>query len=134
MLTEYLFPLTAALVALAVISLLGSSLAWRRASAARPVAERFAVSIDERAVTLHQTIAAARAGLAERGAAAEHAVWTLARFDEQIERATKTLAERRRSLNVLHARLEAARVNVERMKSAGRLIMRAIALRRAFLG
>ncbi len=134
MLTEYLVLLTAAFVALAAVFLLGAVMAWRRALATRPVVERFAASIDERAIKLPQTIGAARAGLAERGAAAEHAWLTIARFDEQVERATNTLAERRAALDALRARLEAARVNVERLKAAVRLIMRAIELRRAFLG
>ncbi len=134
MLTEYLIPLTAALVALAVISMAGAVVAWRRASPARPAAERLSASLNERAITLPETLSGARAGLAERGAAAEHALWTIARFDEQVERATGTLAERRERLDALRARLEGARVNVERLKSAGRLIMRAIELRRAILG
>ena len=134
MLTEYLIPLTAAFVALAVICMVGAVVAWRRASAARPVAERLSASLNERAITLPETLSSARARLAERGAAAEHASWTIARFDEQVERATSTLAERRERLDALRATLEGARVNLERLKSAGRLIMRAIELRRAILG
>ena len=134
MLTDYLVPLTAALVVLAVLCVLGAILAWRRASAAHPAAEQLAATLDERAITLPGSLSSVRATLAEQGAAAEHALWTLARVDERLAQATRTMAERRQALDALGARLEGARTNVERLKSAARLIMRAIELRRAFLG
>jgi len=134
LLTEYLFPLTAALVVVAALCVLTAVVAWRRTSAAHAGMERLATSLYERAITLPEAISSSRASLAERGAAAEHALWTIGRFDGQLEQATKTMAQRRQSLDTLRARLEGARVNVERLKSAARLIMRAIELRRAILG
>ena len=85
-------------------------------------------------MALPAEVASWRATLAEVGAAAEHALWSSARFDSQVAAATVALAERREELDRLRTRLEDAQVTIERLKSAGRLIMRAIELRRAFLG
>ena len=134
MLTEYIVPLTVALVVVAAVCVLAAVVAWRRASAVHTGMQRLATALDERAITLPEALAASRASLAERGAAAEHGLWTITRFDEQLEQATSTLARRRQSLDALRARLEGAKENVERLKSAARLIMRAIELRRAILG
>ena len=96
--------------------------------------ERLAASLDERAVTLPLALASARAALAEQGAAAEHALWTLKRADEQLAAATVALAARRAGLDALRERLDRTRAGVATLKSAARLIMRAIELRRAILG
>ncbi len=134
MLADYLIPTTVALVVAAAVALLGAALLWRRVSAAQTGLTRVAASLDERALTLPLALSSARAVLAERGAAVEHAGWVIARFDEQAERIEGTLAQRRAGLDATRARLEGARAGVKRLKSAARLIMRAIELRRAILG
>ncbi|MGI8928120.1 MAG: hypothetical protein ACR2H0_01460 [Candidatus Limnocylindrales bacterium] len=134
MLAENLFPLTAALVMVAAAALLGALLLWRRVSAAQAGLARVATSLDERALTLPLALWSTRAALAERAAAVEHANWMLTRFDERADNLIGSMARGRAGLDAAGARLEGARGNVERLKSTARLIMRAIELRRAFLG
>ena len=131
MLSDYLVPLTTVLVVTAVLALVGVTLLWRRVNSAQPAFARMAERLDERALTLPLTLISTRAALAERAAAAEHALWVISRFDEQAERIEGTLAQQRAGLDATRARLEGARAGVERLKSAVRLIMRAIELRRA---
>jgi hypothetical protein len=78
-------------------------------------------------------VAVVRATLAEWSVAAERGLWTLAKLDNQMAAATATLASRRQELDRTRTRLASAQVTVDRLKSAARLIMRAIELRRAFL-
>lgn len=131
MLTDYLIPLTVVLVAFSAVALVGATLLWRRVKAGGPGLARVAASLDDRALTMPLALSSIRAGLAERGAAAEHALWMIARFDERAQHIEGTLARQRVGLDATRARLERATANVERLKSAARLIMRAIELRRA---
>jgi hypothetical protein len=133
-LSDYLVPLTVVLIAFAGVALIGATLLWRRVNAGRPGLARVAASLDERALTMPLALSSTRAALAERGAAAEHALWVIARFDERAQRIEGTLARQRAGLDATRARLEGALANVEKLKSAARLIMRAIELRRAILG
>lgn len=132
MLIDYLVPLTVAVVVVAVLALIGAVVMWRRTAAAEAGLSRLAASLDERAATLPLTLMSARATLAERGAAVEHALWVIGRFDEQATRIQTTMAARRATLDATRTRLEGARAGVDRLKSAVRLIMRLIELRRAF--
>lgn len=131
MLAEYLVPLTAVLVVAAAGALLAATLLWRRVNSAQTGLVRMAVSLDERALTLPLALSSTRADLAERGAAVEHAMWVMARFDERADNLVGSMARGRAGLDAMRAKLEGARGNVERLKSTARLIMRAIELRRA---
>jgi hypothetical protein len=132
-LTDYLIPLTVAAVVVALLALFGTVLLWRGTAAASAGLTRLEASLDERAITLPLTLASARAALAERGAAIEHVLWVIGRFDERASRIQTTMAERRAGLDATTARLEGARASVDRLKSAVRLIMRLIEIRRAFI-
>ena len=134
MLTNNLVPLIAALVVAAAVALLAAMLLWRRVTSAQADFVRMAVRLDERALTLPLALSSTRAELAERGAAVEHAMWVMARFDERADNLVGSMAQGRARLDATRARLEGARGNVERLKSTARLIMRAIELRRAILG
>ncbi|MEX2548457.1 MAG: hypothetical protein WD830_11835 [Chloroflexota bacterium] len=134
MLTDYLIPLTAALVGLAAVFALCARFLRRRAKAMAPGMAQLARSIDDMAHTLPVSLSIARVELAEQGAAVEHSMWLLARFGDRVDGATLALAERRQALDATRAKLEGARANVERLKSVVGLIMRAIELRRAILG
>ena len=91
------------------------------------------VALDERAAALPARLSSARASLAEQGAEAEHVAWTLKHIDEQLATFTVDMARRRVALDHFRMTLESSRGSVERLKSSGRLIMRAIELRRTFL-
>lgn len=134
MLADYLIPVTVALVVTAAVALLGATVLWRRASAAQTGLTRVAASLDERTLTLPPALLSARAALAERGAAVERAGRMIARFDGRAEGIEGTLAQRRAGLDATRQKLEGARAGMQRLKSAARLIMRAIELRRAILG
>ena len=134
MLADNLVPLTAVLVPAAAVALIGAMLLWRRVNSAQSDLARMAVRLDERAQTLPLALSSTRAELAERGAAVEHAMWVMARFDERADNLVGSMARARAGLDAARARLEGARGNVERLKSTARLIMRAIELRRAILG
>jgi len=75
-----------------------------------------------------------RAMLAEQGAAAEHALWTLQQYDQALDKMSVRLASGGQSIDELHESLERAKVAVARLVSATRLLMRAVELRRAILG
>jgi hypothetical protein len=127
----YLIPLTIAFVALASVLLFVALTMTRRAAAASRGMAALTSTLENRAATLPVSLSSARAALAEQSAAAELALWRLHRLDGEIAAATTTLANRRTALDELRGRLERARAGVERLKSAIRLIIRALELRRA---
>jgi hypothetical protein len=129
-----LVPLTAAFAVVALLFIVGARMARRSAAAAHEGFSALERSLDDRTAMLPIMLSTARADLAERGAAIEHGMWTLTRFDKTLTDATTGLADRRRGLETLHERLVASRAAAERLKSAIRMIMRAIELRRTFLG
>ncbi|MEO6350932.1 MAG: hypothetical protein ABIP53_09805 [Candidatus Limnocylindrales bacterium] len=134
MLADNLVPLTAAFAIVALPFLGGALMTRRRVRAAHDGLGRLNRAIEDRAAMMPIMLSTARADLAERGAAIEHGLWTAARFDKTVTDATTALADRRRGLDLLHARVIASRATVERLKSALRMIMRAIELRRTILG
>ena len=72
--------------------------------------------------------------LAEQGAAAEHALWTMKQYDRQLEKLSARLATGGQSIDEMHESLERARTAVARLVSATRLLLRVVELRRAILG
>jgi hypothetical protein len=134
MLIDNLIPLTVAFGIAAVAMLVGAILARRRIRSAAEGFRRADVVLAERAAMWPIILSTTRADLAERGAAGEQALWTINRFDKQVAEATVALAERRRAIDEMRVKLEGGRANVERVKSALRMIMRALELRRTILG
>jgi hypothetical protein len=134
LLAQYLVPLTFAAAVGAIATLAVAVLVARRLGAARVTLITVAAQLDDVAQTLPPRIRDARAMLAEQGAAAEHALWTIEQYDREIERLTVRLASRGKSIDDLHASLDRARSAVARLVSVTRLIMRAVELRRAILG
>jgi hypothetical protein len=131
---DYLIPLAIATIVAALVSLALAVFALRKLSAAGDGLAGLADQLDESALTLTQRVEIARASLAEQGAAIEHTLWTMRRFDEQVAALTISLRARRQTLDELQQTLRGARVGIERLKSSLRLIVRAIELRRTFLG
>jgi chromosome segregation ATPase len=131
---DYLIPLSIATIVAAGVCVALAIFAWRRLSEGRIGLAGLAERLDGEALTLTQRLSTARASLAEQGAAIEHTLWTMRRFDEQVDALTISLRERRKTLNELQQTLKGARVGIERLKAAVRLIVRAIELRRAILG
>ena len=134
MFADNLIPLAIAMIVAALVILGLAVFALRKLSAAGDGLAGLADQLDEAALTLTERVEIARASLAEQGAAIEHTLWTMRRFDEQVDALTVSLQARRQTLDELQQTLRGARVGIERLKSAIRLIARAIELRRAFLG
>jgi len=134
LLAQYIVPLSIATVIAALISLGLAFFVWRRFAEARTGLSEVAATLEESSTALPHRLEVARASLAEQGAALEHLQWTMNRVDTQIEALTLSLAARRQTLHELRETLRGARVGVERLKQALRLITRAIELRRNILG
>lgn len=134
MLAQYIVPLSIATIAAAVVSVVGGVFVARRLGQARAGLAALTVALNESSTALPQRLQTARASLAEQGAAVEHLQWTMNRFDTEVEALTISLAARRQTVAELRDTLRGARVGVERLKQALRLITRAIELRRNFLG
>jgi chromosome segregation ATPase len=131
---DNLIPLAIAMIVAALVILGLAVFVLRKLSAAGDGLAGLADQLDDTALTLTERVEIARASLAEQGAAIEHTLWTMRRFDEQVDALTVSLRARRQTLDELQQTLRGARVGIERLKSAIRLIARAIELRRAFLG
>jgi hypothetical protein len=129
-----LVPLTAAFAVSALLFVVGALVFRRRARVASQSLIRLSKNLDDRAAFMPIMLSTGRANLAERGAAIEHGIWMLSRFDTKLADTTRALAARRRGVDRLHERVIASRGAIERLKSALHLIMRAIELRRTILG
>jgi chromosome segregation ATPase len=129
-----LVPITLAFAFAALVMLLAALMLRRRMNAAADSVAGARRFLDEQAAMLPIVLSTSRADLAERHAGIEQHLWTAKRLDSQIAAATAALAERRRGLDEIRDRMENSRVGVERMKSALRMIMKAIELRRTILG
>ena len=134
MLVASLVPLTIALVATAVIVLAASVVIWRRTRSLSGRTSALAEALDGRADALPVQISSARANLAEQAASVEHLLWSLGRADGRLAEATAKMAAQRHAVDDLRGRMERGRDGVEKLKSAVRLIIRAIELRRTILG
>jgi len=134
LLAQYLVPLSiiAAVGAFATVTV--AFVIVRRLSETRAALNTVAAQLDDAAATLPPRIRDARAMLAEQGAAAEHALWTIQQYDRQLDKLSVRLASGGQSMDEMHESLERARTAVARLVSATRLIMRAVELRRAILG
>jgi hypothetical protein len=75
-----------------------------------------------------------RLRLSEFHASAEHALWSMSRLDQRIDATRVALVTHRAELDKGRARLVAARAEIERIKNGARLVVRALELRRTFLG
>jgi len=126
--------LTVLLAVLAAAALLGAVLtrqALRRASASL---ERLDRQLVARSTTLPASLAGTREQLAGLLAATGSGTWSLARVDEQLSAAETRLRERREQLDGLRARIISARLNIARVESVIRVGLKAIEIRRTFLG
>ena len=79
-------------------------------------------------------LGAVQADLAAVSTRTERALWSLSRFDERANAAQEALAKTRTTLDADRARLIAARGAITRVQKSARLILKALELRRAFLG
>ena len=134
MLAQYLVPLTIVAAVGAIATLAVALLVVRRMGAVHAALATVETQLDDAAATLPARIRESRAMLAEQGAAAEHALWTLQQYDQALDKMSVRLASSGQSIDELHENLERAKVAVARLVSATRLLMRAVELRRAILG
>ncbi len=134
MLAQYLVPLTIFAAVGAFATLTVAVVVARRLGETRAALATVAEQLDDAAATLPPRIRDARAMLAEQGAAAEHALWTIQQYDRELDKMSVRLASSGQSIDELHESLERAKVAVARLVSATRLLMRAVELRRAILG
>ena len=90
--------------------------------------------LDAQTPLLADRLVAARADLAGVSTRTERALWSLSRFDERAEAAQEALIKARTTLDNDRARLIAARGAIIRVQKSARMIMKALELRRTFLG
>ena len=76
----------------------------------------------------------ARLRLSEFHATIEHALWSLSRLDQRIDAARVALVLQRAGLDKSRGRIVGARAEIERIRHGARLVLRALELRRTFLG
>ena len=134
MLAQYIVPLTIAAAVGALATLFVAFVVSRRLGETRAALITVSAQLEEAAATLPPRIRDARAMLAEQGAAAEHALWTIQQYDRQLEKMSVRLSSGGKSIDELHDSLERAHTAVARLVSATRMIMRVVELRRAIWG
>jgi hypothetical protein len=126
--------LAAMLGTLALLVLVGavvlSRALGRFGAALRIRDERLVVLAETLPVRLHGT----RLRLGEFHAQTEHALWTLSRVDQRVDATRVALVTHRAALDKGRGRMVAAGADIERMKTGARLVLRALELRRNFLG
>ena len=126
--------LAAMLGTLALLVLVGAlvfSRALGRAGASlRLRDERLVVQAVELPGRFHDT----RLRLSEFHASTEHALWSLSRLEQRIDATRVALVTQRAGLDKGRERILATRTEVERIKRGARLLVRALELRRTFLG
>jgi hypothetical protein len=126
--------LAAMLGTLALLVLLGA-VVFRRAvsrggATLRGYDERLMAQAEELPGRFHN----ARLRLGEFHATTEHALWSLSRLHQRIDATRVGLVTRRAELDRSRERIVGARAEIERIKRGARLVVRALELRRTFLG
>src|SRR5687768_12872272 len=76
----------------------------------------------------------ARLRLSEFHASTEHALWSLSRLEQRIDATRVALVTQRAGLDKSRGRIIGARAEIERIKRGARMVVRALELRRTFLG
>jgi chromosome segregation ATPase len=124
----WLTALVAGLMVLAVLAALGSVVIFRRLAGLSSQSIAISDALDRRVETVPDEFRSFRAQLAERGAATEHALWSLGRLDDAIESASATLAAGQAQLETLRTNLLSSRDALARAKAAWRTLRTAIEL------
>lgn len=126
--------LAAMLGTLALLVLIGAlvfSRALSRAGAGLRVRDkRLVAQVAELPGRFHD----ARLRLSEFHATTEHALWSLSRLEQHIDATRVALVTGRAGLDRSRERIVGARAEIERIKRGARLVLRALELRRTFLG
>ncbi|MEP7157840.1 MAG: hypothetical protein ABI797_00290 [Chloroflexota bacterium] len=126
--------LAAMLGTLALLVLVGAfvfSRALGRAGAALRLRDERLVA---QAVELPERFHDARLRLGEFHAWTGHALWSLSRLEQRIDATRVSLVTQRAGLDRSRERIIGARAEIERIKRGARMVMRALELRRTFLG
>lgn len=111
-------------------ALLFSRALGRGGAALRRYDERLMAQTAEIPVRLH----GARLQIGEFHATTEHTLWELSRLDQRVDATRVALVTQRAGLDNARERMVGARPDVERIKGGARLVLRALELRRTFLG
>ncbi len=122
------------MVVFAMTTLLGSVLVSRRLRRASGLLATTAQRLDERSSTMPDTLATARGRIAGLRTDAERALWSLTLFDAGLERTEAKLIAGRTALDALEERLADNRTRIGRLRDTARLALRALEMRRTFLG
>lgn len=117
-----------------VVAAVGAFVAWRTlarvGSSLRALDERLA----RQAEALPVILADSRGRLVAARADGERALWALAGADARLEAARAGLAAKRDASDTLRARMISSHATLARIRETTRLLIRAIELRREFLG
>jgi hypothetical protein len=121
-------------IVVAVLALIGAAWLWRSLGRAGEGLQATESGLAARATALPQRLAATRTSLADFQAQIERVLGSLANLDARIDAATTELGARRAASDSLRERLIAGHATLARVREIVHVLIRAIELRRIFLG
>lgn len=131
--TDVLLPTLIALVAFVI-----AARAYMAVTALRGIGQGLraqTIALEERTPQLVTSLTTTRAALIQVSARAERGLWALPRFDDALDGARASLAERRQQLDTVREQhLVAAAQLLQRAKNVARVVMTALKLQRSILG
>jgi hypothetical protein len=120
--------------AVAAIGLAGALVAWRVLGRAGTDMRRLEERLTARALTMPHGAVATRQRLTALRAQSESALWTISNLDARLERTELALAGGRAASDSLRASMARNRRRLVQLRNGARMLLRAIQLRREFLG
>lgn len=131
--TDVLLPTLIALIAFVI-----AARAYMAVTALRGIGQGLraqTVALEERTPQFVTSMTETRAALGRVSGNAERGLWALPRFDDALEGARTSLAERRQLLDTVREQhLVAAAQLLQRAKNVARVVMTALKLQRSILG
>jgi hypothetical protein len=121
-------------IAVGLLALTAAAWLWRSLRHATAGLRATESGLAARATALPHQLAAARTSLADFDARTEQPMGSLINLDARIATAIAELGARRAASDSLRARLVESHATLARVRETARLVMRAIELRRIFLG
>ena len=120
--------------AIAATGLAGALVSWRVLGRAGKDMRSLEERLTARALTLPHGAATTRQRLTALRAQSERALWTISNLDARLERTQLVLVERRAASDSLRASMAHNQRLLGRLRNGARMLLRAIQLRREFLG
>jgi hypothetical protein len=121
-------------IAIALGTLVGAALIWRRLSAVGAALVELEGSMPTHASKLGAALGQAKERLEDASRAMERASRVASSADDQLEHARASLAAQRAASDRLRTNLIENRANIARIRDAARLRLRLIDMRREYLG